>query len=305
MSEKKGSYTARKFHDPLDDLLDRPIAFNPAFKKITGSTVAALMLSQAWYWSKRTSDENGWFFKIGTEWEDETGLSRSEQETARKILKSLGLMEEELRGVPARLYYRVEKEEIYNMLGIQFAGNQQTSLLEGSIPDGDILANINRNAEITTGITPPEKKQKKDLLDGMLESEGIGERITACTNTFEETFGFGILPWGSNGIWKKFQRWVFGFTNDLGIFKEYVIWRNGEGKYKGAMTNVAIRRDPQIFMDTGWPNFLAHTAMYAEKKEHHPEWERVGPDPNEGKYTLPPKNFKPKWRNQNEPTDAS
>lgn len=41
MSEKRANYTTRRFYDPLDDLLDRPIAFNPAFKKITGSTVAA------------------------------------------------------------------------------------------------------------------------------------------------------------------------------------------------------------------------------------------------------------------------
>ena len=92
------------YKDPLDDILDRPISFNPAFKKITGSTVAALMLSQAWYWSKRTSDESGWFYKTIAEWEEETGLTRTEQETARKHLKNI--LEVELRGVPATLYYR-------------------------------------------------------------------------------------------------------------------------------------------------------------------------------------------------------
>jgi hypothetical protein len=132
-------------------VLDRPIAFNPAFKKITGSTVAALMLSQAWYWSKRTADEDGWFYKTLVEWEEETGLSRSEQETARKHLK--GMMEVKLRGVPAQLYYRVNKPKIYELLGIQFAGMSQTSLQEPSKPVSEVPANINKNAETTTETT--------------------------------------------------------------------------------------------------------------------------------------------------------
>src|SRR5690242_9979731 len=109
--DKKALQVKRKFYDPMDELLDRPIAFNPAFKRITGSTVAALFLSQAWYWSKR--HEDGWFWKVQSEWEEETGLTRSEQETARKHLKLADLLEEDLRGVPARMYYRVKKENIY------------------------------------------------------------------------------------------------------------------------------------------------------------------------------------------------
>lgn len=161
MSEKRGNYTARKFHDPIDDVLDRPIAFNPAFKKITGSTVAALMLSQAWYWSKRTSDENGWFYKTIAEWEDETGLTRSEQETARKHLKDI--LEVELRGIPATLYYRVDKPKILELLGVQFAETLQTGLQEPCEQESSIPANINRT-EITTEIT----QKKGDLLDGII-----------------------------------------------------------------------------------------------------------------------------------------
>ena len=156
--EKRGNYTVRKFYDPIDDILDRPIAFNPVFKKITGSTVAALMLSQAWYWSKRTSNEDGWFYKTISEWEEETGLTRSEQETARKHLKDI--LEVELRGVPATLYYRINKSKILELLGVQFAETLQTSLVEPSNQDSEIPANINRTENTT------ENTQKKgDLVD--------------------------------------------------------------------------------------------------------------------------------------------
>lgn len=161
MSERKQGYTVRKFHDPIDDVLDRPIAYNPAFKKITGSTVAALMLSQAWYWSKRTNDENGWFYKTVAEWEEETGLTRSEQETARKHLKDI--LEVDLRGVPATLYYRVNKEKVLELLGVQFAETLQTSLQETSELVSDNQANIN-----STEITTENTTRKGDLVDGVL-----------------------------------------------------------------------------------------------------------------------------------------
>jgi len=119
---------------------------------------------QGWYWSKRTSDENGWFYKTVVEWEEETGLTRSEQETARKHLKDI--LDVELRGVPATLYYRVNKEKILDLLGIQFAETLQTEIAEfpqsslqdlrkfaGKLQSG-VPANINKEPEIST-MNPP------------------------------------------------------------------------------------------------------------------------------------------------------
>ena len=72
----------------IKDLLDRPIAFQRVFVTLTGSVTAALMLSQAVFWNKRVSvEKDGWFYKTIDEWQDETGLTRYEQETARKKLK--------------------------------------------------------------------------------------------------------------------------------------------------------------------------------------------------------------------------
>lgn len=130
MTEPNNSlqYKTRKFHDALDDLLDRPIAYNPAFKRLTQSTVASILLSQCWYWSKRHKEDDGWFFKSGKEWEEETGLTRTEQETARRICRDLGLLEEKRKGMPATMHYRVNRENIYRALGIQFAETLQTGL---------------------------------------------------------------------------------------------------------------------------------------------------------------------------------
>lgn len=68
-------------------------------------------------------------------------------------------------------------------------------------------------------------------------------------------------PWGSNAKWQKFAKWVA--EQDQQLFTDYAKWRKGEGKYH-AMSNNKIRQDPQMFIDTGWPTFLAHVSMYGE-----------------------------------------
>lgn len=101
------------------DLLDRPIAFHRVFAQLTGSVTAGLMLSQAWYWSKRCKNSDGWFYKTQQEWYAETYLSRKEQETARSRLRDLGdgtVWREELRGVPATLYFWIDVDKLEALL---------------------------------------------------------------------------------------------------------------------------------------------------------------------------------------------
>ena len=103
---------------PLLSLLDRPVAFHRPLADIRlpdGSrlgVLAALMLSQALYWTARTDDPEGWFWKTREEWYEETGLSRREQETARRRLRQSGFWHEERRGVPARIYFRVDLDAL-------------------------------------------------------------------------------------------------------------------------------------------------------------------------------------------------
>jgi hypothetical protein len=106
----------------VEDVLGSPIAFSRSLVRISKSVTAALMLSQALYWSKRTGEEcNGWFYKSQDEWEDETGMGRREQENARKALRGIGVLFEERRGVPARLWFKVDKVRIAELLGFQAA----------------------------------------------------------------------------------------------------------------------------------------------------------------------------------------
>ncbi|MBD2770671.1 hypothetical protein [Iningainema tapete] len=96
----------------LTSLLQSPIAYHRIFAEIGGGATAGLFLSQAFYWSQRTSDPDGWFYKSTAEWEAETALTRYEQETVRKRLIKSGLIEEKKLGMPCTLHFRINREEL-------------------------------------------------------------------------------------------------------------------------------------------------------------------------------------------------
>lgn len=103
----------------LIKLLDRPIAYNPAFAKlkagkVRSGPVAAVFLSQLVYWHNRM--DGGWMYKTQADISAETALTRDEQETARKRLVALGVLEEKLRGIPAIMHYRINTERLEALL---------------------------------------------------------------------------------------------------------------------------------------------------------------------------------------------
>jgi hypothetical protein len=62
------------------------------------------------YWTQRGNlieKKDGWFFKNAETWQDETGLSLQEQRTARKHLLLAGLISEERKGMPAKLFTKL------------------------------------------------------------------------------------------------------------------------------------------------------------------------------------------------------
>lgn len=149
----------------LDSMSDRPIAFNRHYVSIGCGITGALMLSQMMYWSKRTKDRDGYFYKTQEDWEIETGMTRREQETARKRLRELGFITELKRGVPCKLHYKVDLDSIYAAL-IELGEKCQSSMAESDIldctdepnNDGGIRHTITENTtKNTTEITTKKK----------------------------------------------------------------------------------------------------------------------------------------------------
>lgn len=93
-----------------------PIVFNRIYLDITGSVTAALWLAYAVYHvCERQRRPGDWFVRSQAEWFRETGLTRREQEHARKRLRFLGMLVEERRP-NAPLAYRMDIQRLYALM---------------------------------------------------------------------------------------------------------------------------------------------------------------------------------------------
>lgn len=114
-----------KFHGSLK-LLGRPVTFYPSIAHAFGGNVnGALFLSNFWYWEGKQQDQKeGWIFKSQREIQLETGLSRYQQESARKTLIEYGIMEETRKGMPAKMHFRFNWDKLDEILNKFFRGEK-------------------------------------------------------------------------------------------------------------------------------------------------------------------------------------
>ena len=103
-----------KLTDFLSDV-GRPVAYYPSLTKITGGVTSTLFLCQLLYWRGKGVDSEGWIYKTQEELTEETGLSRREQESARKSLIEKGLLEEHYARLDHKLFYRLNLEQLNNL----------------------------------------------------------------------------------------------------------------------------------------------------------------------------------------------
>ncbi|WP_151975793.1 DNA-binding protein [Acinetobacter nosocomialis] len=151
----------------IEAMNEQPIAFNKHYVFLGCGINGALMLSQLVYWTSRTKDSEGWIFKTHHEWTQETGLTRREQDTARATLKSLKFISEKKMGVPRRVYYRVERENLYQAL-IEYS----ESIDINSMHNSAILNAQNSHTECTN---PPDCMHNSAILNAQ-------NSHTECTN---------------------------------------------------------------------------------------------------------------------------
>lgn len=99
-------------------LKNRGPAYIPGLVEKFGAH-AGLFISQLLYWEGKGHNPDGWIYKSEKEMQEETGLTRSAQRKARKVLVGKGVMEEELRGLPRRLWYRSDLQALMTFLDVE------------------------------------------------------------------------------------------------------------------------------------------------------------------------------------------
>ncbi|HAV6047917.1 TPA: DNA-binding protein [Acinetobacter baumannii] len=241
----------------IEAMNEQPIAFNKHYVFLGCGINGALMLSQLVYWTSRTKDSEGWIFKTHHEWTQETGLTRREQDTARATLKSLKFISEKKMGVPRRVYYRVERENLYQAL-IEYS----ESIDINSMHNSAILNAQNSHAECTNA---PDCMHESAILNAQIRPSNTENTYREYTENTTD-----IICAESAAKTQKFKAKDFLLKNGVSeqTATEYLDLRNKKKKpvtqralqlvFKQAQeAKLSNERVFQIIVVRGWESFKA------------------------------------------------
>ena len=196
--------------DAIKQLLERPVAYYAVLAQISGSVNAGLILSQSIYWTPRTDDRDGWFYKTREQWQQELGLKRAQQESARKSLRDRDLLEEKLAGNPARLYFRVNLEAVL-----------QAILLATGQADKMATRSPSRRREATRPDGRKAASKSATNVPALIGTETTSETIPESTEIMHKAIQENHHAYGD-----ALRAW-FGIKSDLEIElpeDEYKLW---------------------------------------------------------------------------------
>lgn len=100
------------------ELLGPSLAYHRTLAGIAGGVHAGLMLSRALHLTRLQTKRrlDAWICNSAARWSAEIGLTRREQETARRDLARTGLWEETLRGIPPSMMARIRLDCLLSLL---------------------------------------------------------------------------------------------------------------------------------------------------------------------------------------------
>jgi hypothetical protein len=126
--------TAQIHRQKVKDLLpNRVVGYSPDLARIVGGATIGLFLSQLLFLSDKGANSDGWVYKSEAEMGRETGLTKREQQTARRKLLSLGVIRIERRGFKFTYHFKVIWERLYQVIE-QFQGGQTVATEKGERP---------------------------------------------------------------------------------------------------------------------------------------------------------------------------
>lgn len=130
----------------LLETFDEPLVIPRPYLQLTGSITAALFLNtlaslthDLGVQSDLPEPDRGWIVLTQRQWQALTGLTRYEQESARRALDQRAFIEQARRGMPARLSIRLRVAAISDALRAQADANYG-SLVDAQQPAHSVIS---------------------------------------------------------------------------------------------------------------------------------------------------------------------
>jgi hypothetical protein len=145
---------AQSHRQKIKDMLpNRVVGYSPDLARIVGGATIGLFLSQILFLSDKGANPEGWVYKSEQEMGKETGLTKREQQTARRKLLSLGVIVIMRGGWKNTYHFKVIWEKLYQVIaGIQRTQNAITE-------KGEQQQNVPTEPVQTVPTQPPEWQQ--------------------------------------------------------------------------------------------------------------------------------------------------
>jgi hypothetical protein len=109
--------TAQSHRQKVKDLLpNRTVGYSPDLARAVGGATIGLFLSQLLFLSDKGANPEGWVYKSEAEMGRETGLTKREQQTARRKLLALGVIQIVRQGFKFTYHFRIVWERLYQVI---------------------------------------------------------------------------------------------------------------------------------------------------------------------------------------------
>jgi hypothetical protein len=142
---------AQTHRQKVKDLLpNRTVGYSPDLARAVGGATIGLFLSQLLFLSDKGANPEGWIYKSEAEMGRETGLTKREQQTARRKLLALGVIAIERRGFKFTYHFRIVWERLLQVIQ-QFQQRQNVP----TVPD-ERKQNVSTEPVQNVPTHPPE-----------------------------------------------------------------------------------------------------------------------------------------------------
>jgi hypothetical protein len=131
-------------------LPNRVVGYSPDLARAVGGATTGLFLSQLLFLSDKGANPDGWVYKSEAEMGKETGLTKREQQTARRKLLSLGVIAIMRGGWKNTYHFKVIWEKLYQVI----AGAQQPQTV--ATEKDERIQNVPTESVQTVPTQPPE-----------------------------------------------------------------------------------------------------------------------------------------------------
>ena len=174
------------------------------------TVLLADLISKEQYFTENQLLIDGWFFNTAKNIQADTSLTPHQQRKAIKKLKSLGIVETKLVGIPAKLHFKIIENKLLSYFTTSYSKTAQQEVKKTQTINKNKVITINNNisikekfiSEVDSFKAYYTKEIKEDFKEYWLEQSKSGKYRFQLQKTFD--ISLRLKRWEKNS--KKFNK---------------------------------------------------------------------------------------------------